>query len=381
MGLAFQSVDTGTRDVGRGARSRHRRACRVCRRPRARLARERRRLRAVARARRRDGQATCRSRSCRRARSSGFGSGLSRLAGRLAARRSPGTSPRRPPEIYVVETETGDARPVTESRAAGLAALELRDPDARPLSELRRARDPGLAVPPRRRRPGAVRRSRSTAGPRRRRSRSTGRVYQYLLSRGIGVLATNIRGSTGYGKTYQTLIHHDWGGGDMEDWRHAAEWLKAQDFVDGGPARRVRRLVRRLRDADLRDAAARVLARGGRHRRPVESVHVRACGAAAVDALHGGVGRRSGHRGRLPARALADHVRRPGARRAARDPGSEGSAGREGRVRPDGRRGCASSGARSSTRSSRTRATDSPATRTRSAPTGSRATGSSGISI
>ena len=47
------------------------------------------------------------------------------------------------------------------------------------------------------------------------------------------MLATNIRGSTGYGKTYQTLIHHDWGGGDLEDWRHAAEWLKAQDFVDG----------------------------------------------------------------------------------------------------------------------------------------------------
>jgi dipeptidyl aminopeptidase/acylaminoacyl peptidase len=56
---------------------------------------------------------------------------------------------------------------------------------------------------------------------------------QYLLSRGVGVLATNIRGSTGYGKTYQKLIHHDWGGGDLEDWRHAAEWLKGQPFVDG----------------------------------------------------------------------------------------------------------------------------------------------------
>jgi dipeptidyl aminopeptidase/acylaminoacyl peptidase len=57
-------------------------------------------------------------------------------------------------------------------------------------------------------------------------------MYQYLLSRRIGVLATNIRGSSGYGKTYQTLIHHDWGGADMEDWRHAAEWLRSQDFVD-----------------------------------------------------------------------------------------------------------------------------------------------------
>ena len=42
-------------------------------------------------------------------------------------------------------------------------------------------------------------------------------VYQYLLSRGIGVLATNIRGSTGYGKSYQKLIHRDWGGGDLKE--------------------------------------------------------------------------------------------------------------------------------------------------------------------
>ena len=57
-------------------------------------------------------------------------------------------------------------------------------------------------------------------------------LYQYLVSRGIGVLATNIRGSTGYGKTFQKLIHHDWGGAELEDLRHAAEWLRAQDWVD-----------------------------------------------------------------------------------------------------------------------------------------------------
>ena len=57
-------------------------------------------------------------------------------------------------------------------------------------------------------------------------------VYQYLLSRGIGVLATNIRGSTGYGKTYQRLVQRDWGGGDMKDWEHAVKWLHEQDWVD-----------------------------------------------------------------------------------------------------------------------------------------------------
>ena len=56
--------------------------------------------------------------------------------------------------------------------------------------------------------------------------------YQYLLSRGIAVLAPNIRGSTGYGKTYQKLIHRDWGGDELKDIDYAARWLRAQSWVD-----------------------------------------------------------------------------------------------------------------------------------------------------
>ncbi len=57
-------------------------------------------------------------------------------------------------------------------------------------------------------------------------------LYQYLTSVGIGVLAPNIRGSTGYGKTYQTLIHRKWGETDLEDFRSSAEYLKSLDWVD-----------------------------------------------------------------------------------------------------------------------------------------------------
>jgi dipeptidyl aminopeptidase/acylaminoacyl peptidase len=140
--------------------------------------------------------------------------------------------PGRPPELYVVETATGAARPVTESRLGGLRQLPMRQPelvtypsfDGREIPAwLYRPEDPGpapfvLAI---------------HGGPEAQERPVYRGVFQYLLSRGIGVLATNIRGSTGYGKTYQKLIHHDWGGGDLEDWRHAAEWLKAQEFVRG----------------------------------------------------------------------------------------------------------------------------------------------------
>jgi dipeptidyl aminopeptidase/acylaminoacyl peptidase len=140
--------------------------------------------------------------------------------------------PGRPPELYVVETATGEARPVTESRLGGLRRLPMRQPelvsypsfDGREIPAwLYRPEDPGpapfvLAI---------------HGGPEAQERPVYRAVFQYLLSRGIGVLATNIRGSTGYGKTYQKLIHHDWGGGDLEDWRHAAEWLRAQEFVRG----------------------------------------------------------------------------------------------------------------------------------------------------
>ncbi len=57
-------------------------------------------------------------------------------------------------------------------------------------------------------------------------------LYQYLLHRGIAVLAPNIRGSTGYGKTYQKLIHHDWGGAELRDIEAAAKFLQGLDWVD-----------------------------------------------------------------------------------------------------------------------------------------------------
>ena len=57
-------------------------------------------------------------------------------------------------------------------------------------------------------------------------------LYQYLLNHGFGILAPNIRGSSGYGITYQKLIHRDWGGAELGDIEHAAKYLQALDWVD-----------------------------------------------------------------------------------------------------------------------------------------------------
>jgi dipeptidyl aminopeptidase/acylaminoacyl peptidase len=58
--------------------------------------------------------------------------------------------------------------------------------------------------------------------------------YQYLVAKGLAVVAPNIRGSDGYGKTYQRQINRDWGNCDLADMAATVRYLKAQDWVDPG---------------------------------------------------------------------------------------------------------------------------------------------------
>ena len=57
-------------------------------------------------------------------------------------------------------------------------------------------------------------------------------LYQYLLNRGIGILAPNVRGSTGFGISYQKLIHRDWGGAELKDFEYAVKYLHSLDWVN-----------------------------------------------------------------------------------------------------------------------------------------------------
>jgi len=141
--------------------------------------------------------------------------------------------PRRPPDVYIVDTATGATRAVTESWIGGgfpeseLTPVELVSYpsfDGRQIPAwLYRPRETDEPVPV----VLAIH-----GGPEAQERPVYSPVYQYLVSRGIAVLATNIRGSTGYGKSYQRLIQRDWGGGDMQDWEHAARWLRTQDWVE-----------------------------------------------------------------------------------------------------------------------------------------------------
>lgn len=57
-------------------------------------------------------------------------------------------------------------------------------------------------------------------------------LYQYFLSRGYAILATNVRGSTGYGKTFTHLDDVKKREDSVKDLAFAAEWLKTSGSAD-----------------------------------------------------------------------------------------------------------------------------------------------------
>lgn len=57
-------------------------------------------------------------------------------------------------------------------------------------------------------------------------------LYQCLLAQGIAIFAPNVRGSAGFGKTYQKRIYRDWGGIDISDLTDLLTELQQRDDVD-----------------------------------------------------------------------------------------------------------------------------------------------------
>ncbi|MFC4943039.1 alpha/beta hydrolase family protein [Pseudonocardia sp. GCM10023141] len=54
-------------------------------------------------------------------------------------------------------------------------------------------------------------------------------LLQRFVAAGLTVVAPNQRGSTGYGPSHRTAIHHAWGGPDLDDIRHLARSLCRDD--------------------------------------------------------------------------------------------------------------------------------------------------------
>jgi dipeptidyl aminopeptidase/acylaminoacyl peptidase len=141
--------------------------------------------------------------------------------------------PTRPTEVVAIDLTAGSTRVLTDSAPQALLTIEAIEPDL-----VHYTTHDGLAVPAFLYRPpgdGPFPMLLSIHGGPEAQERPIymyGGFYQYLLANGIGILAPNVRGSTGYGATYQRRIHHDWGGAELGDFEQAVTYLRGLSWVD-----------------------------------------------------------------------------------------------------------------------------------------------------
>jgi dipeptidyl aminopeptidase/acylaminoacyl peptidase len=140
-----------------------------------------------------------------------------------------------PPEVYWIPLIRGRSRTLTQSMPGGVPDGPLPSPKLVRFTSFDGRRIPAFYYLPKRRPRGKIPAVLSIHGGPETQERPGWiywGMYAYLNACGIAVLAPNIRGSTGYGKTYQKLIHRDWGGGELKDLQAAAEWLRSRPEID-----------------------------------------------------------------------------------------------------------------------------------------------------
>jgi dienelactone hydrolase/Tol biopolymer transport system component len=143
----------------------------------------------------------------------------------------------RPNEIMWFPLGPGRAAQVTESMVGGVPDGPLPGPQLVRFASFDGRQIPALYYRPKRRRKERMPAVLSIHGGPEAQERPGwmySGFYAWLNAQGIGVLAPNIRGSSGYGKSYQSLIHHDWGGDELKDLKAAADWMRSRPEIDPG---------------------------------------------------------------------------------------------------------------------------------------------------
>ena len=143
------------------------------------------------------------------------------------------TSATEVPQLWVLDTSTGDARMVFETTRA-VVPSDLVEPDLIRI----KAGDgdiPAFIFRPKHatgRTPAVLYPHGGPEGQSRPGFPDRMAYLQALVDRGITLVIPNIHGSTGYGLTWQKAIHRDWGGIDARDLRAVTDWMASQPNID-----------------------------------------------------------------------------------------------------------------------------------------------------
>jgi dipeptidyl aminopeptidase/acylaminoacyl peptidase len=137
-------------------------------------------------------------------------------------------------DIWVWELATDQARPITHSSHAGVPQTALAEPEL-----IRYPTFDGRAIPAWFfRAPNAAGEKRPVVvmvhgGPEGQTQPYLNPILQFFVSQGYHVLAPNVRGSSGYGKTYLNLDNVEKRMDSVADLAQAVTWLRAQPEVNG----------------------------------------------------------------------------------------------------------------------------------------------------
>src|SRR4029077_8194014 len=145
------------------------------------------------------------------------------------------TSARRPTDVWVREGDQVTLRAITDSLGGKIDPTVLVEPVHVRYPSADGREVPALLYVPhaeavRGTTPGAV--MYVHGGPTGQHFRWWDPTPQLLAHRGFVVLAPTVRGSTAYGREWQELNRHDWGGGDLADVIAGIDWLERERIAD-----------------------------------------------------------------------------------------------------------------------------------------------------
>jgi dipeptidyl aminopeptidase/acylaminoacyl peptidase len=143
------------------------------------------------------------------------------------------TGPRHPLDVWVYDLRSSQARQVTNSSLAGLPRSSFVAPEL-----VHYPTFDGRTIPAYFYRPQSGARAGLPVivdvhgGPESQRRVEFNPVYQYFLHRGYAICAPNVRGSTGYGRTYSHLDDVEKRMDSVADLAYAARWLCDSGLAD-----------------------------------------------------------------------------------------------------------------------------------------------------
>ncbi len=143
-------------------------------------------------------------------------------------------APNRPADVWTYDLESGALTQVTRSTLAGIPAESFVSPEVVRFKSFDGLEVPGLLYLPL----GAKKGDRLPVivnvhgGPESQATPTFSKIAQYFLHRGYAVYYPNVRGSTGYGKTYTHLDDVRKRMDSVKDLAEAARWLAREGYAD-----------------------------------------------------------------------------------------------------------------------------------------------------